>query len=67
MENEYDVFEILLNRTVKWQLCVREKQCALDMLRSLGSRTFNECFAMDLNTQEVIGRVNQETSADTQS
>jgi len=58
MHTEYDVFEILLNRSVKWHLCVREKQRALDMLRALGSRTFNECFATDLGTQEIIGRVN---------
>jgi hypothetical protein len=60
METEYDVFEILLNRTVKWHLCVREKQRALDMLKALGSRTFNECFAPDLRTREIIGRVNNE-------
>jgi hypothetical protein len=58
LESEYDVFEVLLNRSVKWHLCVREKQRALDMLKALGSRTFNECFATDLGTQEIIGRVN---------
>jgi hypothetical protein len=58
LDSEYDVYEALLNRSVKWHLCVREKQRALDMLKSLGSRTFNECFATDLVTQEIIGRVN---------
>jgi hypothetical protein len=58
MDTEYDVFEILINRSVKWHLCVREKQRALDMLMALGTRTFNECFATDLGTQEIIGRVN---------
>jgi hypothetical protein len=58
METEYDVFEVLLNRSVKWHVCVREKQHALDMLKALGSRTFNECFATILGTQEIIGRVN---------
>ena len=58
MDTEYDVLEILLNRSVKWHLAVREKQRALDMLRALGSRTFNECFATNLETREVIGRVN---------
>jgi hypothetical protein len=60
METEYDVFEIRLNRSVRWHLCIREKQCALDMLKALGSRTFNECFATDLETHEIIGRVNSE-------
>jgi hypothetical protein len=61
VETEYDVFEVLLNRSVKWHLCVREKRCALDMLKALGSRTFNECFATDLETNEIIGRVNSES------
>jgi hypothetical protein len=59
MNTEFDVFEILLNGSVKWHLCIREKQRALDMLKALGSRTFNECFATDLETQEIIGRVNE--------
>ena len=58
MDTEYDVFEILLNGSVKWHLCVREKQRALDTLKALGSRTFNECFATDLETREIIGRIN---------
>jgi hypothetical protein len=58
VETEYDVFEILLNRSVKWHLCVREKQRALNMLKALGSRTFNECFATNLETHEIIARVN---------
>lgn len=58
METEYDIFEVLLNRTVKWHLCARGKQSALDVLKALGSRTFNECFATDLGTQEIIARVN---------
>jgi hypothetical protein len=60
MNTEYDVFEVLLNRSVKWQFCAREKQLALDVLKALGTRTFNECFATDLGTQEIIGRVNSE-------
>jgi len=58
VKTEYDVFEILLNHSVKWHLCVREKQRALDMLKALGRRTFNECFATDLETHEIIARVN---------
>jgi hypothetical protein len=58
VESEYYVFEALLNGTVKWHLRVRTKQLALDMLKALGSRTFNECFATDLETQEIIGRLN---------
>jgi hypothetical protein len=58
MDTDYDVFEILLDRSVKWHLSVRDKQRALDMLKAVGCRTFNECFATNLGTREIIGRVN---------
>jgi len=58
MATQYDVFEILLDRSVKWRLCVRNKQRAIDLLKALGNQTFNECFATDLWTREIIGRVN---------
>jgi len=64
MNAEFDVFEILQNGSVKWHVCVQEKQRALNMLRAVGSRTFNECFATDLETQEIIGRVNERHLAD---
>jgi hypothetical protein len=63
MNTEFDVFEILQNGSVRWHLCVQEKQRALNMLKAVGSRTFNECFATDLETQEIIGRVNERHSA----
>jgi hypothetical protein len=59
MSTEYDVFEILLDGSVKWHLCIPEKQRALAVLKAVGSRTFNECFATNLETQEIIGRVNE--------
>jgi len=31
MKTEFDVFEVLPNRSVKWHFCVREKQLALDI------------------------------------
>ena len=66
INNEYDMFGILENRSVKCHLCIREKQCAHDMLKAVGSRTFNECFATDLETLKIIRRVNNEelTAAD---
>jgi len=58
VETEYDIFEVLLNRSVRWHVCVREKQLALYTLKVLGTQTFNECFATNLGTHEIIGRVN---------
>lgn len=65
MDTEYDVFEILLNRSVKWHSCFREKQRALEVLKALGTQTFNECFATDLATREIIGRVNRRSAGKT--
>jgi hypothetical protein len=58
MDAEYDGFEVLQDRSVRWRFCLQGKQRALDMLKALGTRTFNECFATDLTTREIIGRVN---------
>jgi hypothetical protein len=33
------------------------------MLKALGTRTFNECFATDLATREIIGCVNKGRTA----
>ena len=67
METEYDIFEILLNRSVKWHLCARGKKAALYMLKLVASRTFNECFAIDLETQASLARMNGGSYAAAQS
>jgi hypothetical protein len=58
MDTEYDVFEILQDRSVRWRFCLPGKQRAPHTLKALGARTFNECFATNLATREIIGRVN---------
>lgn len=58
MNIEYDVFEVLPNRSLTLRASVRGAHSALEALKAVGSRTLNECFAADLETQEVIGRVN---------
>jgi len=63
MNTEYDVFEILQDRSVRWRFCLQGKQRALDTLKALSARTFNECFATNLATREIIGRVNNRTIA----
>lgn len=60
---DYDIFEILLNGRLKWHLCARGEQRALAMLKAEGSRTANECFAINLCTREIIGRVNSRSIA----
>jgi hypothetical protein len=63
MDAEYDGFEVLQDRSVRWRFCLQGKQRALDTLKALGTRTFNECFATDLATREIIGRMNNRTIA----
>ena len=58
MKTEYDLFEILPNRSLVWHAWVRGTQGALEMLKAVGNRTCNECFATDLETREIIGSVN---------
>jgi hypothetical protein len=58
VENEFDVFETLHDRSVRWHLRVRGFQPALAKLERVSKQTTNECFAIDLATETIIGRVN---------
>ena len=59
MEHEFDVFETLPDRSVRWRACIRGTQPALTKLKSISTQTINEVFAIDLATQTIIGRVNE--------
>ena len=59
MEHEYDVFELFPDHTIRWRVCVHGTQTALAKLEALAKLTDNECFATDVSTQEIIGRVNE--------
>jgi hypothetical protein len=65
MDRQYDVFEIYSDRSMKWLACVAGAVRALGMLQALSRETHNECFATDLSTQEIIGRVNERLKAAT--
>jgi hypothetical protein len=59
VERDYDLFEVFPDHTVRWRVCVHGTRSALAKLHALAKQTDNECFAADISTQEVIGRVNQ--------
>jgi serine/threonine-protein kinase RIO1 len=59
MNDEYDVFEILPDKSLLWRVWARGEQRALELLKAAGIKTPNECFAIDLKRQEIIGRVNE--------
>jgi hypothetical protein len=58
MDRQYDVFEIYPDHSVKWHACVAGLALAVAKLEALGRETLNECFATDLDTQQIIARVN---------
>jgi hypothetical protein len=59
MDREYDVFEVCPDHSLKWRVRVLGKQATLAALEALTNETVNECFAMDIRTQEIIGSVNE--------
>ena len=58
MNHDDDVFEIRPDRSVTWRGCFKGTQRALEKLESLGKETSNQCFAMNVGTREIVGRVN---------
>ena len=58
MHRQYDIFEIYPDHSVKWHACVVGLARALEKLDALGRETLNECFATDLDTQQIVARVN---------
>jgi hypothetical protein len=59
VEHDYDVFEVFPDHTLRWRECVHGTRSALAKLEALAKLTVNECFAADIRTQEIVGRVNE--------
>ena len=59
MEHEYDVFEICPDHSLRWRVCVLGRRATLAALAALTDETANECFATEIGTQEIVGRVNE--------
>lgn len=62
MEPEYDLFEVFPGGEKLWRGSHRGQERALMALEALGRKTKNECFAAELGTEIVIGRVNSPPS-----
>jgi hypothetical protein len=58
MEPEYDIFEIRTESGLFWRKSIRGTQNAIDALAEIGQTTDNECFATDLETQQVLAYIN---------
>jgi hypothetical protein len=63
VEHDYDVFEVFPDHTIRWRVCAHGTRSALAQLEALARLTVNECFATDISTQEIIGRVNEGRAA----
>ena len=59
MDHDYDLFELFPDHTIRWRVCVHGSRLALSKLEALAEQTVNECFATDISTQEILGRVNE--------
>jgi len=60
---DYDLFEMFPDHSLRWRVSVHGTQFALATLEELARQTNNECFATDIGSQEIIGRVNKGGSA----
>jgi hypothetical protein len=58
MDRIYDIFELFPNKSVLWRTSVHGTQNVAGVLAEIGKRTPNECFAMNIDTREIIARVN---------
>ena len=63
MDKDYDVFEVFPDHSLRWRVCVHGTQFALATLEEIAKQTVNECFASNISTQEIIGRVNEGRAA----
>ena len=64
MNTEYDIFERLPSRALICHCHVQGLENAQRELAELSKTTKNECFALDLETKEVVARVNQMEAAE---
>jgi hypothetical protein len=63
MDREFDLFEKLPDGSVLWKAMVPGLENALNRLKSLGSISPNEHFAIHTPTKTVVARVNAPTSS----
>jgi hypothetical protein len=58
MDRDYDIFEKLPDESVVWRTSVHGTQNLACELERVGEKTTNECFAINIDTKEVLGRIN---------
>jgi hypothetical protein len=58
MDRTFDIFEVLPDESPLWKACVLGAQNVVGVLSDIGKGTPNECFAMNMDTREILARVN---------
>jgi hypothetical protein len=58
---EYDIFEIMPDRSLLWRACTRSLKNANLMLMDFSKQSTNEFFAIHLLTNEIVARSNHES------
>jgi hypothetical protein len=54
MDREYDLFEHMLDGSLQWRGFEKGLEDARQRLRILHLETGNDCFAIDISTNEVV-------------
>jgi hypothetical protein len=54
---EYDIFEVVEDRSVRWHACSRGTTAVFATLEQFAKKVTNECFAIRLSTQTILARV----------
>jgi hypothetical protein len=62
MNRDYDIFERLPDASVRCLIRVHGTRHVRDVLETRGKLTANECFAKNIRTGEIIGRVNDKVA-----
>jgi hypothetical protein len=62
MNRDYDIFERFPDASLRFLIRVHGTQHVPKVLEERGKQTTNECFAMNIRTQEIIGRVNDKVA-----
>jgi len=58
LDRDYEIFEKLPNASVRFLIRVHGTRHVPGILEARGKETTNECFAKNIRTGEIVGRVN---------
>ncbi len=60
MLRDYDIFEVLPDGSKIWRVNAYGVENALIALTNVASKTKNECYAINIRSKDIIGRLNEQ-------